>query len=315
MDDVGELLGRQSGVLARRQAIAHGLTANDIRRLLRRKEWVQLHPRVYLNHTGEPTWLQRAWAGVQYAWPSALCGQSALRAFEGPGRSGRDEATIHVSVDRHRHLDSPDGVRIHRLARVNTRALWNMSPPRLRYDEAALDVAIDAPTEFAAVGVLADACQSRRTTAARMLDALIARPRVARRQWLETVLADVDAGTCSVLERGYLDRVERAHGLPRADRQARATTSLGVIYRDVEYDAGLVIELDGRLFHNTVKARDADLDRDLEAAVDGRETVRISWGQVFDRGCRTAGRIAVLLAKRGWDGRALPCGPDCPNGQ
>ena len=84
-------------------------------------------------------------------------------------------------------------------------------------------------------------------------------------------------------------------------------------YRDVDYDElGLVVELDGRLFHDSATRRDADLDRDLDAAVAGRSSVRLSWGQVLDRPCRTAGRIADLLQARGWAGAAVRCGPDCP---
>lgn len=40
-----------------------------------------------------------------------------------------------------------------------------------------------------------------------------------RRAWLRDVLEDVALGTCSLLEHGYLTRVERPHGLPRCLRQ------------------------------------------------------------------------------------------------
>lgn len=43
--------------------------------------------------------------------------------------------------------------------------------------------------------------------------------------------------------------------------------------RDVAYrDQGWYVELDGRLFHDTAERRDADLDRDLDAAVSGSAT-------------------------------------------
>jgi len=39
------------------------------------------------------------------------------------------------------------------------------------------------------------------------------------------------------------------------------------IFRDVEYrEAGVVVALDGRLFHSSVAKRDADMHRDLDAA-------------------------------------------------
>ena len=52
------------------------------------------------------------------------------------------------------------------------------------------------------------------------------------------------------------------------------------------------------------------MDRDLDAAVDGQETVRVSYGQVFERACSTAQKIGAILQRRGWDGEVKPC-PDC----
>lgn len=185
---------------------------------------------------------------------------------------------IHVGVSRKRAmLAEPDGVRIHHLAHIDERALWNVSPPRLRYEEAALDVACRAASEFDAIAVLANACQSRRTTARRLLRTLDARQRVRRRRWLREVLIDISEGTCSVLEHAYLHRVERAHGLPQATRQHRSATSLSVCYRDTEYGQRLVVELDGRLFHDSASARNKDFERDLDAAADGLSPVRLSY--------------------------------------
>ena len=53
--------------------------------------------------------------------------------------------------------------------RLDRQTLWNLGPPRLRYEEAAIDVAGDAADDFAALESLSRAIQSRRTTAERML--------------------------------------------------------------------------------------------------------------------------------------------------
>lgn len=307
------ILADQCGVIARRQVLSAGLTRHDIARLLRRRIWKVVHPGVYADHTGPLTWHQRAWAAVLFSWPATLSHESAMRAAEGPGRRDREEDVIHVAVEGDRHLVTPEGVRLHRSVGFAERSLWNTAPPRVRYEEAALDVAAEAPTDFAALGVLAEACQWRRTTAGRMLDSLARRTRIRRRTWLASVLADVAQGACSVLEHGYLNRVERTHGLPRADRQRRVGATLGVTYRDAEYD-DLVLELDGRMFHDSTSQRDLDMDRDLDAAVDRRVTIRLSYGQVFARPCRTAARIGVLLQQRGWTGQPRPCGDDCSTG-
>ncbi len=193
------------------------------------------------------------------------------------------------------------------MAALGERVQWNRSPPRVRIEHALIDVAAEMPREIDAIATLADAVQYRRTTASRLLGTLEARPRVSSRQFLEDVLRDIAQGTCSALEHGYLDRVERPHGIPVGKRQAPAW-SRGRIYRDVDYiEHGLHVELDGRLFHDSASGRDRDLDRDLDAFVEGRLTVRLGWGQVFGRPCATARRIGALLQRRGWGGSVQPC--------
>lgn len=308
MDDVARLLVEQDGVISRRQALEVGLSRTEVARLLRRRDWTVVHEGVYVEHTGPLTWQQRAWAAVLFSWPAALSHNSALRAGEGPGRRGRDESVIDVAVHRDRNVTAPPGVEIHRMSGFDELAQWNLGPPRIRYDESVLDVAAAAKDDLAAVAVLADACGARRTTASRLLGRIEARAKIHRRAWLTSVLADVAEGTCSVLEHGYLDRVERLHGLPHARRQAKATSTGRPLYRDVEYEEfGLIVELDGRLFHSSPGARDRDLERDLDAAVENGQTVRIGFGQVFDRGCATAVSIGKILGRRGWTGSPTSC--------
>ncbi|MEJ7795144.1 MAG: hypothetical protein WKF50_06305 [Nocardioides sp.] len=313
--DVTDLLDVQSGVISRGQALRAGLRPHDIRRLLRRREWAVAFTGVYVAHTGELTWLERAWVGVLAAWPAALTHRSAIRAVSGPGLRGHDDAgPLHIAVDRtRRSLVPPPGVVLHHLADLEVKTHWTSSPPRIRLEHAVVDVAAEAATDMRAIATLADAVQGRLTTAARLRAALEARSRIARRSLLGGVLLDLELGACSVLEHGYLNRVERPHGLLTADRQVRDSLR-GPIYRDVEYaDLGLEVELDGRLFHNTATARDLDLDRDLDTAVTGRLTVRLGWGQVFDRSCRTAAALGAIARGRGWTGILLAC-PNCPDG-
>jgi hypothetical protein len=140
-----------------------------------------VHDGVFVNHTGELTWLQRAWVGVQVAWPAALSHDSAIRADDGPGRSGREDSLIHLAVARDRAIRAPAGYRLHRMSGFPENARWNTSPPRVRVEEALLDVAAGKPDDFEAVAVLADAVRARRTTPERLRTALGARQRVARR--------------------------------------------------------------------------------------------------------------------------------------
>jgi hypothetical protein len=311
---VATVLHLQSGVIARFQALERGLSDADIRRLVRRREWARVHPGVYVDHTGALTWMQRAWAGVLVAWPAALCHATAVQAVRDPRGTGlAPDVPIHVAVDRQRAVRTPAGVVAHRLAGLETKVLGHTHPPRVRLEHAALDVAAEAHDDLAAVAGLDDLVQARHTTAQRLLAALATRSRIARRPLLTTVLGDVAAGSCSLLEHEFLTRVERAHGLPSAQRQVRASAR-GPVFRDVVYLAfGLVVELDGRLFHDNARARDLDLDRDLDAVLEGLLTVRLGWGQAHLRPCETAARLSRLLHQRGWPGSLRSC-PSCSPG-
>ncbi|WP_141014598.1 type IV toxin-antitoxin system AbiEi family antitoxin domain-containing protein [Nocardioides sambongensis] len=316
-DEIRRLLDRQDGLIGRRQALAAGLTPTAIARLLRRRDWVAVHPGVYVDHNGPLTWTQRAWAAVLACWPSGLDAGSALRAHEGPGRrTARDDGPIEVVVDHRRRVRAPSGVRVRRTRRLEQAIQWHLSPPRLRYEDAVLALA-DAGDPLTTVAVLTDAVGGRRTTAARLLERVDEIPWLHQRERLGSVLADAATGTCSVLEHAYLTQVERAHGLPRSLRQAEARDDAGRrLLRDVLYGGERprwrqVVELDGRAFHTSARQRDRDLERDLDASLTDHPTVRLGYPQVLGRPCLTATKVARLLQRRGWAGEGHPC-PDCP---
>jgi hypothetical protein len=267
VDDWETLLERQAGVLTRVQALAFGVSAVQFARAVRRGELVHVHPRVYVG-AQRALELERAWAAVLWAEPAGLCGISAMRAFSRRDLTAQDDEPIHVLVDRHRGLDAPAGVILHRSAHTKERIQDNLSPPRVRYEHTVLDVAETATDDLKAIAALADACGSRRTTAARLLATLETRPWARRRAWLQGILGDVAQGTCSALEHGCLTLVERPHGLPSGRRQASAQFPGRSMWRDVHYeDWCFLVELDGRLGHTATRDRDRDLDRDLDAAV------------------------------------------------
>jgi hypothetical protein len=284
--------------------LAAGLTPTEVARLVRRREWVQVHTGVYANHTGRLTWNQRAWAAVLACWPAALDGRSAIRAFEGPGRRSDDTDRIFVMVAHERKVQDPEGVVVRRSRAFGEQILWNLTPPRMRYDDAIVDLADRARSELDAIAVLADACGGRRTTALRLRTRVARSPRLQRRSFLESILRDVEDGTCSVLEHAYLTKVERPHGLPRGFRQSPGVADGRQMFRDVRYEGRRppwvqYVELDGRLFHDSTKARDRDMERDLDAALERANTVRLGYGQVLDRGCSTAAKVGRLCQIRG----------------
>ncbi|MEO6511845.1 MAG: hypothetical protein ABIO16_12685 [Nocardioides sp.] len=309
--EVRRVLARQCGVIARRQVLAAGGLDNDIQRLVRRREWARVFEGVYVDHTGPLTEAQRAWAAVLVAWPAALTGRDALAAHGLRGMSRAAGDPVLVVVADGRRVTSPPGVRVSRSRTFDVDVQHHLSPPRVRLERAALDVASTSRSEDAAVAVLSDACQTGRTTPSRLLDCLRGLYRVPHRGVLELVLVDVASGAYSALERRYLARVERAHDLPAGDRQHRFAVGQRVYVRDVTYAAlGTTIELDGRLGHEGARDRWADMDRDIVAAQSGEQTLRVGWLQVVEAH-RLAAALGQLLRLRGWHGEPRSCGPTC----
>lgn len=307
------LLRQQDGVVAWRQLVDLGATRTDVRRLLARGELVTVHPRVYVNHSGRPTRNQRQWAAVLACAPAALHRESALDAH-GMTRDRTSPASqdqpIHLLVDRQRRIVPPAGVTLERVA---DRATWvqaHRRPPRAHFDYALLKTAGDRP-EAGAIALLSDAVHQGLTTASRLLEVIEKLPRLPRRAMVREVLADVEAGTRSVLEQRYLRDVERAHALPEGERQLREATTSGTVQRDIRYAHRTLVELDGAFGHRDALDRWGDLQRDLDAVLDDHLTLRAGWAQVLEP-CRLAEVVAAVLGRRGWTGRAHPCGEDCP---
>lgn len=299
----------QSGVVARFQLLAAGASDADIDRMIRRRELTVVHPGVYVAHSGPLVRAQREWVAVLAAWPAALADAAAL-----PWETG---APITVAVEHGRKVKAPAGVRIRQVRHLTDRLRQGAEPPRLQVEHAVVDlmsrlaVSGDLPEAYA---VLARACFARRTTPDAIAATLGSRERVAGRRVILGMLEDVRSGACSVLERGYLHLVERAHGLPRGRRQAASTATGRRTEQDVRYDAfGLVVEMDGRTTHDTAAAHDTDAMRDLaEKAHQDAETARVTYGMVFRTPCRTAALIGRILRRRGWTGSVRRC-PRCPD--
>ena len=299
-----QFLWSQEGVISRAQALRAGCDRAELQRLLHRRELVPLFRGVYLDHTGEPTWPQRAWGAVLALSPAALWGPSVLNS------AGR---IIHVAVDRRRSVAARlPGTRVHYMTDLAGRTQWSARPPRLNFAAATIDASGLARDDLAALGVVARAVQQRQVTPAELLAELDLRGRTPKGAWVRSVLDDVAAGVCSVLEYGFRDRVLRRHGLPVGVLLQQDRLRSSVIYRDWAL-GDLVIELDGRLHHDSGVTREADFDRDLETAAGGRQTVRLSYGQVFARGCLTADALVRVFAHHAIaTAQRHPCCPGCP---
>ena len=135
------LAAEQAGVVARRQLIELGLTRGQVGALLDSRRWTGLFPGVYATFTGPVSDEARAWAACLAAGEGAvLGGETALwleKVLPEP------PARVTVCVPAERHVTRPPGVRVLRLRRLDELVHPARRPPRLRVEQAVLDVAHD----------------------------------------------------------------------------------------------------------------------------------------------------------------------------
>lgn len=211
--ELRDLARAQAGVVSRDQAMRLGLTPDVVRAAVKARRWQRIHRGVYALFTSPLPEPSRVWAGLLWAGNgAALAGPTAIRQY-GVNLADPD-GRIHLLVDHERRIGSTDSVRVTRRRDLQRFVHPVRQPPTLRLEDAVLHHAANGPEVAAGLGLLADACQSRRTTPDRLHAALLDLPALRNRQIWAAVLDDVATGAHSFLEISYLRRVERAHGLP-----------------------------------------------------------------------------------------------------
>ena len=219
-----------------------------------------------------------------------------------------------MTVPSTRRVKTP-GLVIRISGRVGEATQPGREPPRTSVEETALDLVELALTFDDACGWITRACGPRLTTEKKLRAAMSARKKMRWRAELNDVLAAAGDGIHSVLEYRYLRDVERAHGLPLSRHQVRVVIDGRAAYRDAYYEEyRLAVELDGRLAHPD-EERWRDSQRDNKAGVQGIQTTRYSWRDVYGHACETAVLQAQILRRRGWPGTPRPCSAGCPVGR
>lgn len=297
----------QSGVVSREQALGLGMGRHGIQRLLAAETWVAMHRSVYLIPAmPEPAWQSWAWAGVLIGGSGARLGGLAAGYLH--GLVDEPPELIHVWVDPRRRVRAHGRWLFRREVGYRSERSFG-SPPRLGVEETVIDLCHGGGPERVPHWV-AKSVQIRKTTVPRLRTTLEGRERVRHRRLLEAILADVAEGAETPLEIDYLNKVERAHGLPIGHRQRRLKGSKYIT--DVWYwEFSQLVELDGRLGHVGIGAF-RDMWRDNEHLMEGQATLRYGWYDMAGRPCAIAGQVAIVLARAGWTGTLKRC-PNCPS--
>jgi putative AbiEi antitoxin of type IV toxin-antitoxin system len=302
----------QRGVVSRQQALAVGLSKDLIDSWIERGRWQRLHRGVYAVFTGNPSREAILWAAILRAGPgSALCCETAA---ELDGLLDRPAALIHVTVPASRRVTRLPGIVVHSRLRADLAVHPARLPPRTRIEETVLDLCDCAVSLDQALSLFTLALGRRLTTQQILLEAVARRTRLRWRDDIVPLLHPSLAGVHSLLEYLYVRDVEKAHRLPRGDRQARAIRDQHREYRDVLYDEfALTVELDGKLAHPDER-RWADIRTDNAAAAGGLITLRYGFREVRLTPCVVASQVGQVLQVRGWSGKPRRCSSACPVG-
>lgn len=281
--------------MSREQLIALGASDRVIARMVAAGELTRVVRGVYTTSHGG--WLQLAWAGVLAGGASAVVGGEAAAHLHGLVPDA--PATIRLYVDD-RRVQHPAW----QMVRSSRRGVGD--PPRTRMAQTVLDCAGSlSPGDLV---ILTAQAMRRRPEVAAEIEGLLAHSKwQPQRRLITDVVGAVRQGAESPFELRYLQDVEKAHGLPRARRQARVSGGRRV---DVWYqDYALVVELDGRAYHRGAAVW-RDMDRDNDHTLMGIFTMRFGWHQVVTSPCRVAATVAAALHSRGWPSAPTPC-PRC----
>jgi Transcriptional regulator, AbiEi antitoxin len=311
-------LDSQSGVVDHSQVQRAGLSKRAVAHRLKSGKWRRMHRGVYATFTGPVQREAKLWAAVRRAGPGAMLSHET--AAEVHGLVDKPATKIHITVPANRRPAQHRpirGVVIHRSDQSLPARLPEWKVPRTRIEDTVLDLVATAKTFDEAYSWISRALSEGLATADMLRAALANRRRIRWRTLLNEALSDAEDGIYFPLERRYAHDVERAHGLPKAERQARRTIGGRTHYKDNWYaEYGICVELDGAAYHPPEQMR-RDRDRDnVNLWVDDARTYRFTLVDVTEKACESAAMVAASLRRHGWQGRPHSCRrPGCKVGQ
>jgi hypothetical protein len=314
-DNLVLVLEKQHQVISARQALAAGMTEEQIRWKVKSGRWQKPHRGTYATFSGRLSREASLWAAVLRAGGrAALSHQTAAEVLGfGRGVSELIHVTVPVQGNPERCKDL-DGVVVHRNSNWQGYDVELLDLPCTPITTTVLDLVESAATLDDAYGWLSRAVTDRNLPSDFIATELGRRKKFARRAWLKDALADIGEGVHFPLERRWARDVERAHGLPKATRHARRDGPDGSRRLDNYYEPfSLCVELDGAASHHG-----GDLDRDRRRdnetliAADAK-TLRYGFKEVANHPCDQAEQFARALIRQGWPAGTLkPCAPGCP---
>jgi hypothetical protein len=293
---IASIASRQFGVVAHAQAVDVGATPGMIDRRVRTTRWQRLARSVYLIAGSPDLWMQRAWAAHLEAGPdSVVSHRSAARLLGLPGFAAegidvtRPRGVDHrVTLSRLRessclpdhHLTVIDGLPCTRIARCIFDLAGDLDPWRsgraqevhaqrmMRAFDTSL-VRLGNTVERQAAVLAELGRKGRRGTA--LVRQLVA-SRLNGHAPVESDLEHLFVIVCAT------------YGLPEPERQVVLGDDTPIGRVDFLFrDARLVVEVDGRSWHDSESDREADRWRENRLIAAGWRVLRIRWRDLVER--------------------------------
>jgi hypothetical protein len=306
---LAQTLGRQHGVIARRQAISCGMSMQGLRHRLRPEgPWQRLLPGVYLAGTGSPGIDQKDMAALLYAGPGSVI--TACAALRRLGMTAPGIRYVDVLVPVSRRRQSVDFVRVQRTKRMpdlvcaSGRIHFTLAP-RAVADAARGLTGIREIRAVVAASVQQDWCRL-----AELARELSDGPKPGS-TGLRQVLAEVASGVRSITEGEFRDLILRA-GLPMPMFNARLYSGDRLIaVVDAWWPrAGVVAEVDSREWHLSPEDWERTLRRHARLTAEGILVLHFTPKQIRTEAAQVIATLRATLDARRSAGparvRALP---------
>jgi very-short-patch-repair endonuclease len=292
------LAEQQHGLIAREQALASGMSSNQIGGRLRRGTWERVARNVYRIPGSVPTWEQRLLAAVWATGPSAAASRRAAAALW--KLPGFPRGPLEVTQERGPSSRYPTPglhdsrfLPAHQLGVVD--AIPTTCPERTLLDlcgcvhpqraERAVDNAIAMElTNVHRLGLMLAETGAR----GRHGTALLRRLLSVRTEGYVPPASELEALLLAVL---------RSAGLVLPERQEWVGNTRAPVGRvDFVYrEAGLLIEADSRRHHSSWLDVQADHRRDLLLTAAGWRILRVNWHQLIGEPDLFVGAVRTLL--------------------
>jgi very-short-patch-repair endonuclease len=286
------LAADQNDVLSARQLGACGLGGNAIAVRVRRGQLHRKYQGVYAVGTGVLSTRGLLTAAAMACGDAAILGHFAGAAWH--ELLPWEDRAVDVIVTRGGGGRTRRGIRLH-FNRVDARDVWRREGVRVTTPaRTVLDLAT-ALEPWALRRMVRQALGDRRLSLCQLAAVVDRAPRHLGAPAVRALIADGFVATRSDLEDRGHDAV-RAWKLPAPEVNPRLVLDGRPVEPDLLWrDAGLVVELDSRTWHDDPLARQDDADRQALLEAHGYRVLRITHHQLAADGARSRARVVSAL--------------------